>query len=355
MSLGEPNNGHWYSGMENFINRPTPTQLKDKDLLKKILLADTTKFMVIHRNAGKRQRLEVLYNENRVKWVSRKYLNDQLHLAINDTEQTTGGGLVLLIGSGNNNNNNNNNNDNNNEVWYLAVESTKTIKEGLVANDKFISGRELNNYAFDQSEVASCGFVMALMKWHQGAKFSGKSGKPTKSIQGGSRREAPGRGDRLYPRVDPAVIMAVLSPDNDKCLLGQYAGGSFFTCLAGFVEQGESVEEACRRETMEESGIRVGKVLLHSTQPWPIGRAGACELMIGCMAHAISTDINVDTDEIGDAKWFTRDQVKQMIERTDAGNAKPSKELPLIPGKNAMAYHLLRCFAEGFTFNNFKL
>ena len=63
MSLGEPNNGHWYSGMENFINRPTPTQLKDKDLLKKILLADTTKFMVIHRNAGKRQRLEVLYNE----------------------------------------------------------------------------------------------------------------------------------------------------------------------------------------------------------------------------------------------------------------------------------------------------
>ena len=65
----------------------------------------------------------------------------------------------------------------------------------------------------------------------------------------------------------------------------------------GFVEQGESVEEACRRETMEESGIRVGKVLLHSTQPWPIGRAGACELMIGCMAHAISTDINVDTDE----------------------------------------------------------
>ena len=105
MSLGEPNNGHWYSGMENFINRPTPTQLKDKDLLKKILLADTTKFMVIHRNADKRQRLEVLYNENRVKWVSRKYLNDQLHLPINDTEQTTDGGLVLLIGSGNNNNN----------------------------------------------------------------------------------------------------------------------------------------------------------------------------------------------------------------------------------------------------------
>ena len=98
MSLGEPNNGHWYSGMENFINRPTPTQLKDKDLLKKILLADTTKFMVIHRNADKRQRLEVLYNENRVKWVSRKYLNDQLHLPINDTEQTTDGGLVLLIG-----------------------------------------------------------------------------------------------------------------------------------------------------------------------------------------------------------------------------------------------------------------
>ena len=219
-------------------------------------------------------------------------------------------------------------------------------------NDKFLSGRELNNHNFDQSEVASCGFVMALMRWHQGAQFSGKNGQKTLPSQAGSRREGPSHGDRLYPRVDPAVIMAVLSPDNDKCLLGQYAEGSFFTCLAGFVEQGESVEEACRRETYEESGIKVGKVLIHSTQPWPIGRAGGCELMIGCMAQGKSTDIHIDNNEIGDAKWFTRDQVKAMVMRTDTGKAKSSVELPLIPGKNAMAYHLLRCFADGFSFTN---
>jgi NAD+ diphosphatase len=143
--------------------------------------------------------------------------------------------------------------------------------------------------------------------------------------------------------------MAVVSPDGNQCLLGQYPGTNFFTCLAGFVEQGESVEEACRRETLEEAGIKVGQVQLHSSQPWPVGRGGACELMIGCMAQAVTVEVHLDEEEMAAAVWFSREDVRAMVERSIAG-ATPTDAAPVVPGPAALAHHLLKSFADGFRF-----
>ncbi|MEO8322145.1 MAG: NAD(+) diphosphatase, partial [Bradyrhizobium sp.] len=114
-----------------------------------------------------------------------------------------------------------------------------------------------------------------------------------------------------FPRTDPVVIMLVTS--GDKCLLGrqkQFLPG-MYSCLAGFVEAAETIEDAVRREILEESGIRVTDVNYYMTQPWPYPSS----LMIGCTARAISEDIVVDRIELEDARWFDRDELTLMHKR----------------------------------------
>lgn len=234
-------------------------------------------------------------------------------------------------------------------VWHVVLEFAVPAPS-VEAPSRWVSGRQLGNKSFGQADVAICGQALAMLQWHADSGFSGKTGRATAPIEGGAKRQA-ARGDRAYPRIDPAVIMAILSADGSRCLLGKYPGG-LFTCLAGFVEQGESVEEACRRETFEEAGVRVDRVLLHSTQPWPIGRAGACELMIGCMARAASDEVSCDTGELAAAEWFSREQVGAMLARAERGDA-PTEDAPVVPGSLAMAHHLLCCFAHGgFSFES---
>ena len=121
-------------------------------------------------------------------------------------------------------------------------------------------------------------------------------------------------GREEFPRTDPAVIMVVTDGEhpNDRCLLGRHPSwppGRYST-LAGFVEPGESIEQAVRREVHEESGIHVTDVEYFGSQPWPLPRS----LMIGCIGKASSTEISVDGEEIEDARWFTRQQMKDEAE-----------------------------------------
>ncbi|RNL61023.1 NAD(+) diphosphatase [Nocardioides marmoriginsengisoli] len=121
-------------------------------------------------------------------------------------------------------------------------------------------------------------------------------------------------GREEFPRTDPAVIMVVTDGEHpeDRCLLGRHPSwppGRYST-LAGFVEPGESIEQAVRREVHEESGITVGEVEYFGSQPWPLPRS----LMIGCLGKASSTEISVDGEEIEDARWFTRQQMKDEAE-----------------------------------------
>lgn len=135
-----------------------------------------------------------------------------------------------------------------------------------------------------------------------------------------------------YPRVDPVAIMLVVNPARTHVLLGRKKQfpPNMFSCLAGYVEAGESIEEAVRRETFEESGIYTDKIVYHSSQPWPFPST----LMLGCLAYATSTDIKVDTNEIEDARWFDLNEIELILK-----NEHPDKIT--VPNERTIAHQLI--------------
>jgi NAD+ diphosphatase len=154
-------------------------------------------------------------------------------------------------------------------------------------------------------ESAMVAQARALVDWHATHPFCAKCGQPTTSVQGGTMRRCDKCRAEHFPRVNPVVIMLVVR--GDRCLLGRQAAWprGMYSTLAGFVETGESIEEAVRREILEESGIEVGSVTYHSSQPWPFPSS----LMIGCIAEATTEEVTIDPHEIDDARWFTREQI----------------------------------------------
>lgn len=151
----------------------------------------------------------------------------------------------------------------------------------------------------------------ALIHWHTTHRHCSRCGKPTFLSEAGYRRDCPHCGGLHFPRTDPAVIM--LTTHGDSCLLGsteRFMEGMYST-LAGYVEPGETLEDAVRRETWEEAGIKVGRVAYHASQPW----AFPANLMIGCFSEALSTGITIDKNELSDCRWFSRAEVRTMIAR----------------------------------------
>ena len=147
----------------------------------------------------------------------------------------------------------------------------------------------------------------ALVIWHRNQRFCGVCGTRTRAESGGNTRVCAGEscGLRLFPRVDPAII--VLVHDRDRCLLGRQASwpeGRYST-IAGFVEPGESLEDAVAREVAEETDIAVGDIRYHSSQPWPFPSS----LMLGFTADARSSAITLNDGELEDARWFTLKEV----------------------------------------------
>jgi NAD+ diphosphatase len=173
-----------------------------------------------------------------------------------------------------------------------------------------------------------------LVDWHSRHRFCPGCGQSTKAENGGYSRVCLSCATEHFPRTDPVVIMLVTR--GDRCLLGRQASWPhpFFSALAGFVEGGETLEEAVRREAHEETGIRVGAVRYLASQPWPF----PASLMMGCLAEGLNEDIKVDGTEIAEACWFTRAQVK-------AAFAGQSKELG-VPPPMAIAHQLLKAWVE---------
>jgi NAD+ diphosphatase len=175
----------------------------------------------------------------------------------------------------------------------------------------------------------------ALLSWHARHRFCPNCGTLTRAVEGGWRRDCPSCRVLHFPRTDPVVIM--LAGAGERCVLGRSHRFQFgmWSCLAGFVEPGETVEEAVRRETREEAGIICGRVGYFASQPWPFPMS----LMVGCTAQARSREIVVDHTELDDARWFDRDEVAAMLlGRHPAGLTAP---LP-----HAIAHHLLRAWVE---------
>lgn len=158
----------------------------------------------------------------------------------------------------------------------------------------------------EASAIARAG---SLLYWHRMNRHCGKCGAESQSRIGGYRRDCPACGSQIFPRTDPVVIMLAIR--EEKCLLGRspHFPPGWYSTLAGFVEPGETIEAAVRRETLEESGISVRRVQYHASQPWPFPHS----LMIGAYGEATSEDIRFDSDELEDCLWFTRDDVRQMI------------------------------------------
>jgi NAD+ diphosphatase len=176
----------------------------------------------------------------------------------------------------------------------------------------------------------------ALLGWHARHRFCSQCGSRTDPVEAGWRRDCPSCRAQHFPRTDPVVIMLPVSCG--ACVLGRsyrFQRG-MWSCLAGFVEPGESIEEAVRRETREEAGVICGRVRYFASQPWPFPSS----LMLGCHAEALSQDISIDRAELEDARWFARDEVARMLLRCHPDGLTTPPEV-------AIAYHIIRAWVEG--------
>jgi NAD+ diphosphatase len=152
-------------------------------------------------------------------------------------------------------------------------------------------------------EASVLAHARGLMHWRTRHRFCGACGAPCTARSAGNVMVCTACNSQHFPRTDPAVIMLVVK--GDRCLLGhsqRFPNTTMYSTLAGFVEPGESLEEAVRREVKEEAAIEVGDVLYHSSQPWPFPSS----IMLGFHAEGLSEEITIDPEELRDARWFSR-------------------------------------------------
>ena len=187
-------------------------------------------------------------------------------------------------------------------------------------------------------ELSIIGAARALSEWHGNCRHCGHCGAPTTIMDGGWRCKCSACAKDFFPRTDPVVIMLVTH--GDKCLISHEPrfkdfAKRMFSTLAGFLEPGEDIEHAVRREVMEEVGLEVGEVRYQESQPWPFPHS----LMLGAVAEAKSMALKLDPAEIEEARWIGREELAAAL----AGR---HPEGITLPGKHAIAYKLLMAFSQ---------
>jgi NAD+ diphosphatase len=212
-----------------------------------------------------------------------------------------------------------------------AMDALKSRNEFEVSDLRTIAVRGM----VDEAHLPPLAEGKSLLVWHSRRRFCSNCGAATRPVEAGWRRDCPSCKMQHFPRTDPVVIM--LAIDGERCLLGRsgrFASNSW-SCLAGFVEPGESIEEAVRREVREEAGIVCGRVQYFRSQPWPFPSS----LMIGCHAQALSRELVVDHNELEGARWFDREEAASML-------ARQHPEGLITPVPIAIAYHIIRVWVE---------
>ncbi len=225
------------------------------------------------------------------------------------------------------------------DTAIFAIDISKAedpAKEGPLAGLGHFRDARMAAQIVSVRDAAIIAQAKALIDWHQRHGFCPKCGAPTKMMDAGYRRLCDKCNAEHFPRVDPVVIM--LATDGDACLVGRgkHFPPAMFSALAGFMEPGETIEEAVRRELMEEASVRVGEVTYYATQPWPFPSS----LMIGCFAKAESRDVKVDDNELAEVRWLERSLARELVlgKRVDGIQVPPSI---------AIAHHLIRAWALG--------
>ena len=233
------------------------------------------------------------------------------------------------------------------ERAFLGLDGARPIFAMLVAGERIEELKKEGNFAIDLRSIAVQGLVpppelgllaeaKALMNWHRTHRYCANCGAPSLASPSAFRRDCPKCQTQHFPRTDPVAIM--LAVRGEHCLLGRSARfvARSYSTLAGFIEPGETIEAAVRREIKEESGIICRRVSYLASQPWPFPMS----LMIGCRAEALSEEITIDRDELEDARWFTRDEAAAML----AGSHPDGL---ICPPPLAIAHWLIRSFVEG--------
>ncbi|ORV91760.1 NADH pyrophosphatase [Mycobacterium interjectum] len=226
-------------------------------------------------------------------------------------------------------------------VW--AVRGALQAPEDPGVQAEVVNLRSLGRI-FDDTSSQLVSSALALLNWHDSARFSAADGSPTRPARGGWSRVNPATGHEEFPRIDPAVICLV-HDGGDRAVLARQAvwPERMFSLLAGFVEAGESFEVCVAREIREEIGLTVRDVRYLGSQPWPFPRS----LMVGF--HAVGDpdeEFSFNDGEIAEAQWFTRDEVRAALAAGDWGSASESGESKLLlPGSISIARVIIESWA----------
>ncbi len=228
------------------------------------------------------------------------------------------------------------------QVWAMRAALEPPESGGPVTHV-----RDLRSGATGLDDVSAqlVASAMALLNWHDSARFSALDGTPTKPAKAGWSRINPVTGDEEFPRIDPAVICLV-HDGADRVVLARQTvwPDRMFSLLAGFVEAGESFETCVVREIAEEIGLWVRDVRYLGSQPWPFPRS----LMVGF--HAVADpgqEFSFHDGEIAEARWFTRDQVRAALAAGDWASAAASNAELLLPGSVSIAREIIESWADG--------
>ena len=213
--------------------------------------------------------------------------------------------------------------------------------EQLLAMGEFLDLRALAAEV-SADDIAIAAQARALTEWHKNHIFCARCGNASSPLEGGHKRFCAACELEHFPRTDPVVIMMITL--GDKAFLGRQKSWpqGFYSALAGFVEPGETIEEAVKRESFEEAKLDIVKIGYHSTQPWPYPYS----LMIGCFAEAAAEDFEVDGVELEAGKWFERSELQAILENSPSLNNSdtPNHRGVLLPPPLAIAHRLIHAF-----------